>query len=116
MFIRASWPSCEQINPQTRPDAFWVECTPAEALGLTPELNPEHQWQLEYRPDWPLCFLISRDGQYVAPHEFVFPYSGMWNGYNPFVAIKPVTISSLAELSNIQIIPHHWEWPSELQA
>ncbi|GGO29613.1 hypothetical protein [Deinococcus humi] len=79
-----------------------------------PPLAPEHQHQQLRHPSWPLCFLVSRDGQQIRACERVLPFAGMWNGYNPFLAMQPHDIGTLAELQDIEIVPGDWIWPQDL--
>ncbi|BDP41034.1 hypothetical protein DAETH_10030 [Deinococcus aetherius] len=117
MLIRLWFPACDLFDPARLTDAFWVECDLQEALHLTPELHGVHQQQQATHPTWPLCFLVSRDGQQVQPHPRVFPYAGQWGNWNPFRAVQPLTLSSLNELEQLQQpLSAPWTWPDELGA
>ena len=89
------------LTPERPQDAFWVECSPAEAQRWTPDLHGPHQAQRERDPSWPLCFLVTREAQHVRAFPFTFPFTGLWNGFCPFEPVQPVTITDLRELADL---------------
>jgi hypothetical protein len=105
MLIRFVWPDCAHHSDKPV-DAFWVECDEGEARRL---LSPGADLP---RPGAPsgaeqaaYCFLIARDRRFVQPMPWTYPYSGLWNAYNPFRTLPfPISIDSLTELEHVPIL------------
>jgi hypothetical protein len=117
--IKLFWPNCDFINKQLggdKIDSYWVECTFEEAeKSIFPYLSqeqieeskiiwdPKEKTDIEIDTDH-LCYLVSKDLKSITPMPWYYPYSGMWNGYCPFVEIPKVEITELSEIKDLVAI------------
>lgn len=104
MLTRVVWPGYAESG--TAPvDAFWVECTEKEArLLLRPGEDLPQPGCLPGEQTQTYGFLVARDGRFCKPMPWVYPYSGLWNAYNPFRQLDtPVKLDSIAQLESISI-------------
>ena len=114
MRVRLFW---EKSWYNDNKDSFWVECTENEVIeNILPYRSDEDFIekikQNKRHPEINLntnekiyCyfFLISKDLEFIESFNWVYPYSGMWNAYNPFVEIEPIDIIDLEELTKINV-------------
>lgn len=118
MKIKLYWPKCDYLNKQwiaTGVDSYWVECTYEEAeRKIFPHLSsgqiedskknwePKEEGARDIGIDIDrLCYLVSKDMQSIESFPWYYPYSGHWNAYCPFEAIKEIEIVELDELRNL---------------
>ncbi len=100
-------------------DAFWVEATAEET---------ENQFQYHWAPSAaqfndPLpptlredgydYYLVARNLTFVRYLPAFFPWAGQWGAHNPFRMIKPVTISDLSEIVQVELVVYHGEGQDE---
>lgn len=128
MKIKLQWPNCDfdfrdiEFNGN---DALFLECSLDEAKeqlfnrltedqidqclrDYNPQPNPG---QLEFGIETDkVCFLITKDLRLLLPEPWYFPYSGQWNGYNPFQKIKEIEIKDISELSDLTIELETSDW------
>jgi|GEM_PF-679254 len=133
MIVQLICPDCngfgmdESMGPQ---DIFWVECRYDEAVKVVMPWVKSKQTEkaekiaaeiernyrlLSEKPGgkhtnnlWKkgcVYFLISRRLDLIKPMAHYFPYSGMWNAYNPFRKIFPQMIYGLEEVPGIVAEP-----------
>lgn len=127
MIVWYAWPDCTFIRGSwggRKVDSFWVECTPEEIKAqILPRIGVKTKKELyavqqqeqgergQIDPDIPIhrypniFFLIARDLSSIYPMPSVYPFSSMWNAYNPFVEIETREIADLSELGGIAIRP-----------
>jgi len=120
MIVWFAWPDCTFIRGSwggRKVDSFWVECTPEEIKAqIMPRIGVKTKKELyavqqqeqgergHIDPDIPIhrypniFFLIARDLTSIHPMPSIYPFSSMWNAYNPFVEIETREIADLAEL------------------
>lgn len=78
----------------------WKKSLIKEAIEETKQKIKENPEPLT--EDKLLYFLISRDLASIQVMWWGYPYSGQWNGYSPFTAIKPeIIIGNLEEIKGI---------------
>ena len=114
MFIRYAWLDCDFRNDTWGADpiaAFWIEASEAEASSLVFSSLTPLQVQRSKRlacnlPDghpyacvkMPFCFLTAWDLSSIDPLPAIYPFSNLWNGDSPFVAISAFSIDRLDDL------------------
>jgi hypothetical protein len=96
-------------------DSFWIECTDQEVIDhiLPLKSDPDFLEKIKKNNDpcrineneneKTLCnfFLVSTDLEDIQSFRWVYPYSGLWNGYNPFEDIDLIDIDNLEHLKDI---------------
>jgi len=116
MLIRFYWSECDFSDTwDHKCTAFWLECTRGEAQKeIFPSLR---QGQLkranEYLQDHcfvlddmsrPLCFLVSKDLNFIETTPMHYPYANLWNGYSPFRELEsPIEIAELGDITSLSI-------------
>jgi len=111
MRTRLYWRKSE-INQNE--DSFWIECTESEVSELILPLRSDENFirQIELNKGfsklsdnerkYEYFFLISTDLTQLKSFPWYYPYSGLWNGYNPFKSLNQVyKLKNLSELSEI---------------
>ena len=116
MRVRTGWPDCDPSEFGLRPsgavvDAYWVECTPDEALRLVePRMSDEDRGsisRMEQTYGWPhhfdgedrCCFLVAKDMRFICAFHAHYPYHQLWNAYSPFRAVPDTTLQVLDDVS-----------------
>ncbi len=114
MRVTYIWPnydgSHDGLAPGAAIDAFWVECSPAEAENkvlrlATPVSQPDQRridaWRARGHTDY--CFLVTRDLRAILHFWWSYPFDNLWNAYSPFLPIKPVEIEDLHQLRTLNV-------------
>jgi hypothetical protein len=115
---------------------FWIGCNEQEALNVflpilskndilkytniieSNKYHDENYWNTvknitETNEIFHAYFNVSRDAQICFPEQPHFPYSNMWDSYNPFRKIDQVDINSLSELIHVKMTYKGKEYDKE---
>jgi hypothetical protein len=110
MKTRIKWDNCHLHNNKT---SFWVECTDEEVekyilphskqkeLEKEVELNRGENLIFKNQSEYCNFFLISYDYSHISSYPWQMPFSGLWNGYNPFTEFEVIEFYNLNELKSI---------------
>jgi hypothetical protein len=107
MIVKLMWPAQEHGRTM---DAFWVECTPEEiTAAILPLLSTDQRTELaalqEREETSTSHFLIARDLSTIQPMDAIYPFSNLWNAYNPFCAIPDAFIATLEAIKTLTVNP-----------
>lgn len=110
MKTRLKWDNCRLHNYKT---SFWVECTDEEVKKYILPLSKQEEFENEveinrgenliFKNQSEYCnfFLVSYDCSHISSYPWQMPFSGLWNGYNPFTEFDVIEFNNLNELKTI---------------
>src|SRR5688500_7731198 len=101
MQISAIWKDCDYFGRPAK-TAYWIGVEEEDLVRvLQHSRNPEAlqaEIKLHRRPPHTRFYLlVSQDLDSIISLHMEYPYSSLWNAYNPFIAVGPVEIESLGD-------------------